>query len=417
MLSRLWSFLNGYVTLAVKGKNLEKLINMAVSRGLYLWDVKWVDPDTARVKLRLNGIKALRHIARVTRCRFRIVGKKGLPFKVARLKKSKTLLAGAVISALLVYIMSSFIWFVEVRGNKSIPAELVVKTAEDAGLAMGTLKAGLNKDDIEKYIRNEIPGISWVGIKITGTKAVIEIAEKIIVPPVDTSPADVVAEKAGLIQDLLVLSGKPVVNEGQMVRKGDILITGLITPEPKPEEKLGGENREDPVPPGPVMLVRAQGIVRAKVWYDGYGECSLVDQGTRRTGRQTQLFSIRAFGKELILKGPKRPPYGDFVTSTNVKTLPEWRNIHIPVEVVTTNYYEVEKYRDIIDISDAKSKARGRALARARAKVPSDAKIVREISEEIFARGSNVVRVKSVLEVIEEIGKTEPLKKDVRLPE
>jgi len=413
VLYRLWSFLTGYVTLVVKGGNLEKLINMAVSRGLYLWDIRRVDPDTARVKLRLNGIKALRHIARVTRCRFRITGKSGLPFKVARLKKSKTLLAGAVISALLVYIMSSFIWFVEVRGNKNIPADRVEKIAGEAGLAIGTLKAGLNKDSIEKYIRNEIPGVAWVGIKITGTKAIIEIAEKIIIPPVDNSPANVVAEKAGLIQDLLVLSGKPVVSEGEMVRKGDVLITGCITPEPKPGEKPDGENRDHQVPLTPVRLVRAKGIVRAKVWYEGYGECSLVDQGTKRTGKETQVVSIRVFGKALVIKGPKRSPYRDFVTSTNIKKLPEWRNINIPVEVVTTNYYEVEKYRDIIDISDAKSRARDKALAGARTKVPSDARIVREISEEIFARGSNIIRVKAVLEVIEEIGSTEPLKQEV----
>ncbi|PKM41763.1 MAG: sporulation protein YqfD [Firmicutes bacterium HGW-Firmicutes-8] len=412
MLSRLWSFLTGYVSLVIEGRSLEKLINMAVGRGLYLWDIKWVSPGRAKVKVRLNGIRALRHIARRTQCRFKITGKIGLPFRLVRIRKSKVLLAGAVLSVLLIYVMSSFIWFVEVKGNKVVPPGRVISTAEEAGLAMGTVKVRMNKDEIEKYIRKEIPEVSWVGIKVTGTKAVIEIAEKVIVPPIDSSPANVVAEKAGLIQQLLVYSGKAAVNEGDMVKQGDVIISGVIRPEPKPEDQQQGET----IPPEPVKIVRARGIVRAKVWYEGYGECRFIEVGTRRTGKQAQVLSLWVFGKELVLKGPESPPFQDFVTGIEVKNLVAWRNIRIPVEIVTTNYYEVQKYRDIINISDAYALANKRALAEAKGRVPVDAAVTREISEEIQTRGSNVVRVKVIIEAVEEIGRTEPLRQEDKLP-
>jgi len=413
VLARLWSFITGYVSLVVEGKNLEKLINMAVSRGLYLWDVKWIDPGKARVKLRLNGIWALRHIGRRTGCRFKIVGRGGVPFRIAGMKKRKVLLAGAVLSALVIYLLSSFIWFVEVKGNNIIPRERLLKTAEEAGLSMGTLKSGLDKDGVEKYLRNEMPEVSWVGITVTGTKAVIEIAEKVIVPPADNSPANVVARKDGLIQEILVLRGKPAVSEGNMVKKGDILITGVIIPEPEPETENDSEpDNEEDQPPVPVELVRARGIVRAKVWYEGYGECLLVNAGTRRTGKKVQVLSIRALNKDFLIKGPRLIPFQSYITDTDVKRIPAWRNLSIPVELITMNYYEVESYRDIIGITQAKKTARERALANAKAKLPSDARILKEISEEIPARGSNVVRVKQVLETIEDIGGTEPLKEE-----
>lgn len=412
MLTRFWSFLTGYVSLIVEGKSLEKLINMAVGRGLYLWDVKWLDQDKARVKVRLNAVKSLRHMARRTKSRFRIAGKGGLPFKIARIKKRKLLLAGAVVSVLLLYVMSSFIWFVEVKGNKRLPAEKVISAAEHAGLAMGTPKIGLDKDKIEKYIKNAVPEVSWVGVRITGTKAVIEIAEKVIVPPVDNSPADVIAERDGLVQEMLVLNGKPVVNEGDMVKKGDVLITGVMKPDPKPEEEQGQDPSPQIMLPQPIKFIRARGIVRAKVWYDGYGECPLVDAGTRRTGRRTEVLSIRLFDKQLILKGPKNCPYPEFTVMEDVKKLPAWRNIRLPVEIVTTNYYEVTKYRDIIGISRAKSTAEKTALAAARAKVPADARILKEITEEIPDRGGNLVRIKVILEVLEDIGRVEPLKQE-----
>jgi len=396
----------------IEGKNLEKMINMAVSRGLCLWDVKWVGPGKASAKIRLNGIRALRHICRRTRCRFTIKGRGGIPFRVARIKKRKVLLAGAVLSVFLVYMMSSFIWFVEVRGSKEIPAEKILLAAENAGLAMGTFKPGLDKDRIEKYIRNEITEISFVGIRITGTKAIIDVAEKVIIPPLDNSPANVVAEKDGLVQEILVLAGKQAVNEGDMVRKGDILITGVIRPEPMAGEEQDPEKPDDSKPPDPVKFVRAKGLVRAKVWYDGYGESRLVETGTKRTGKRTEVLSIRVMGRELVIKGPRKQPYREYVTETKVKKAPVWRNLRIPVEIVTTNHYEVETYRDIIGISEAKALARERALADARAKVPEDTRLLKEFSEEIPARGSNVIRVKEVLEVLEDIGVEQPLDHD-----
>lgn len=414
MLTRLWSFLTGYVTLIVEGKCLEKLINMGVSRGLYLWDIKWLDSGKVRIKVRLNGIKALRHIARRTQCHFKITGKGGIPFRIARVRKQKILLAGAVLSVILIYMMSSFIWFIDIKGNEKVPAEKIRMVAEQAGLGMGTFKQGLNKDGIEKFIRNEIPEAAWIGIKITGTKAVIEIAEKVIIPPADNSPANIVARKIGLVKEILVLSGKPSVKEGDMVKEGDILISGSITPEKK---EVAGETEENPedLLPMPIKLVRAKGIVRARVWYDAYGESRLVDQGIKRTGRKTEVLSLKILGKDLILKGPKSQPYQEFETASEVKKLPRWRNLYFPVEIVTTNYYEVEKYRDIIGVSEAKSVASQKALNSVRKKIPADAKVARETIEEIHARGSNVIRVKAILETIEDIGMVEPLNQKIEL--
>lgn len=88
MLMKFWSFVIGYVTLLVEGAGLEKFLNMAVSRGIYLWDIVWLDPQKIRLKVRISAIRALRHIARRTHCRFHIQAKEGLPFTAARFKKA-----------------------------------------------------------------------------------------------------------------------------------------------------------------------------------------------------------------------------------------------------------------------------------------------------------------------------------------
>jgi similar to stage IV sporulation protein len=86
-LFKLMSFLLGYVTILVTGDAPEKFINMAASRGISLWDVARSGEGGIRLKVRLSAVKPLRHMARRTRCRFRICRREGLPFYFARLRQ------------------------------------------------------------------------------------------------------------------------------------------------------------------------------------------------------------------------------------------------------------------------------------------------------------------------------------------
>ncbi len=78
-LFQLISFLAGYVVILVTGEAPEKFVNMAASRGIQLWEITRVREGAILLKVRLNAVRALRHIARRTRCRFRIRRRVGLP--------------------------------------------------------------------------------------------------------------------------------------------------------------------------------------------------------------------------------------------------------------------------------------------------------------------------------------------------
>ena len=45
VLLRLFSFLLGHVSLVVRGEFLEKFVNLAASRGIYLWDITRLEND------------------------------------------------------------------------------------------------------------------------------------------------------------------------------------------------------------------------------------------------------------------------------------------------------------------------------------------------------------------------------------
>lgn len=412
-LFRIISFLTGYVTVVIRGAAPERLINMASSRGIWLWNIKWISQDRIMASIRLSGLRPLRHIARETGCRFSIGGRHGFPFFISRIRRRKTMAVGAVLFLALLYMLSSFIWFVEVTGNTTVTDADVLKVARQAGLFPGVLKWNLDTFKVEKAIQDRLPKVFWAGVHIKGTRAVVEIAEKTLPPEgEDDNPTHIVAVKAGLIKEILVLKGHPVVEEGQTVKKGQILISGEIPP-PEVNEETGkqeGTGKERPRDEHP-RYVHARGIVHARVWYEGYGEVELVETGVRRTGNEISRVCMKIGDREIILAGPKKIPFNKFDKDVVTKRLPAWRNINLPVEINTERYFELESFKEKRSYNEARKKAVEMAIFEAKSKLPGNAKIIgRKVEEIKVGHRENMVRMKVLIETLEEIGVEEPFK-------
>lgn len=410
-LFKFWSYIVGYVIISVEGQNLEKLINMAIGRGINLWDTSLAKESYMVAKVRVSGFMALRHIARKLGCRLKIRGKRGLPFFYAKLGKRKMLAIGALGSILTLYVLSSFIWFVEVKGNDKISSAKIIDLARDNGLTRGVLKWQIDSDRIEKDLGNQIPQIAWISIEIKGIKAVIKIAEKVYGEKKElVKQAHVVAGKDGVIQEVLVLTGIATVKDGDTVKKGQILISGIIEapPEAKETEKLPLEEQKPTVEP---KFLKAEGIVRARVWYRGYGEAPIVEEGLRPTGNTASNLSIKIGTKEIVLKGPKVHGFKAFKKAKKVKKVPGWRNMTIPVEVITTNYYELAPYRENLGPQGAAQLATNLAKKKLVTQIPVRAKIVHQEVKKVEAGETNLVRVELIIETLEDIGVTKAYSK------
>ena len=85
MSNKFFNQLSGIIKIKVKGKKQERLINMALARGIYIWGVKRVG-DNIQFKVRSNGLEALRNIAAESGHEIEVVSKKGLPFLKILLK-------------------------------------------------------------------------------------------------------------------------------------------------------------------------------------------------------------------------------------------------------------------------------------------------------------------------------------------
>lgn len=407
LLFRLMSALLGYVVIKVTGEAPERFVNMTASRGIYLWDVSRIWEGAILLKVRLGAVKSLRHIARRTKCRFHIERRVGFPFLIKRLQRRKALALGVFFFFGALYLLSSFVWFIEVKGNERLSVPEVLGAAAEAGLNRGIPKWKVDPGLVESAIEEKLPLVAWTGVYIKGAKVTIEVAERVVPDALDNRPSNIIASKAGLVKEVLVINGHPVVKEGDTVSPGQVLISGEIPPLEEPlrigEELKPGRDLEKPEKPS--RFVHARGIVRARVWYDGYGEAKIVESGLRPTGRVLTRVSIKFKGKEIILSGNQNIPYEFYETETFVKPIPQWRNIEVPVELVTLKYFEMAEYREELGIEGARALAGERAMAEIAGLLPEESRVINRSLEEIkTGHPENIVRVKVTVETIEDIG-------------
>jgi similar to stage IV sporulation protein len=413
-LRKLIAFLKGYLLLTVEGTSPEKFINMAVSRGIYLWDLSWLNNDILLIKVEVAAFRALRHIARATRCRVRIRDKRGYPFFVSRFHKRKMLLWGCLIFCLLLHLMSSFIWFVEVKSDRELhylTPDNILAAAKQEGLYRGAFKGTMDLSKLTNGMGNRVPQLAWVVINIKGTKVTIEVAEQVLPPRSETndSPANIVATKDGVVKEVLVLSGEARVAENETVRQGDILISGIIQPK-LPEPPANKDNVLPPVLPPP-KYVRARGMVRARVWYEEEKAVPMVQIHQGLTGACMKSIAIRWCGKEVWATGPKEIPFAYYRREQRQKTiLPagwrNWRILNDPVEVITTTYSEMQYTRQYLGPEKAGQLAEAEASKQLLTKIPPQAKVV-ERKAEIISRDNQEVLVRVTVEALEEIGQVQ----------
>lgn len=309
------------------------------------------------------------------------------------------MLIGALLFYVLLQALSAHIWFVDVTGQVGLPGERIKAVARQYGLRPGVSKDGVDVRTVERQLLLNISEIAWVGVNLTGTRAIIEVVEKTPPKQEDRSPADIVAAKTGVITEIIAMTGQPVVNQGDTVKKGQRLISGAIV-ESMP-----------PVAPGqpaslvaPPRLVRANGIVKARVWYESYGEAALVKNVYERTGRQTVGIDLQIKEHPIALKQAPAQPFALFQVEVIHKKLPSWRNSDFAVESTISIFHEIIAHSQEISWEEARDLAKGKALQTVQALIPESAQVLTRGIEILKAGEPGLVRVKVTVETIEDIG-------------
>ena len=158
----------------------------------------------------------------------RVRKKHGLPFWMHRYRHRKGIPLGLLTYVLILALLSSRIWAVEVVGNVATPTEDILAVAQDMGVRLGARMDGLRIKQLEIMGLNRLPTLAWISVNPSGCVARVEVVERRPTPQVLdlTQPSDMVALRDGRIVSMTVVSGQACVKVGEAVSAGTVLIRG-----------------------------------------------------------------------------------------------------------------------------------------------------------------------------------------------
>lgn len=329
MLISIWNYLRGYVMIEVVGFSVERFLNLAVHRDIYIWDVQR-QGSKLTMKVGAQGYKLLKPCARKTGCQMKIKRKTGLPFIKYRYRKRKMIPIGILVFFVLIYTLASFVWLVEIEGNEKVNSQAIVETLFENGYKVGGLKRKMNLRLAEEILMKDFPGILWTGISFEGTRLVVEVTESIPEPElVDySSPSDIIANSDALILEIITRKGTPQVKRGDTVQKGDVLVSGKIPLSEGWEE----ENAQ-------VGYTRASADIIAKTHYTFQTQLSLNKIEKNYTGIVKKKYGVRFIDKTTTLYSPNID-FKDYDHVINSKQLQMTSKFPLPFYVTWEEYIE-----------------------------------------------------------------------------
>ncbi|WP_340030907.1 sporulation protein YqfD [Paenibacillus sp. FSL K6-1122] len=383
--------LRGAVRITVTGGDIETLINTVAEQGLEVWDLRAHDGRVAEMNILLPHFFRLRPMLKRTGCRVKVTHRSGFPFFAARLLRRKFFLGGMLFFVAALFALSSMVWDVEVKGNVTIPTDEVLAAAKKEGIYPFQWGFRLqSQDKLSRQLALALPDVTWIGVSKEGTTITIQVVES-AQPKREPllNPRHLISKSDAVVTQIYAEQGRPVVQKDMRVKKGQVLISGI----------LGDEEN--------TKTIVAKGEVRGLVWREYQVEVPLVQKHNTMTGESKERFYMVLGNWAIQLWGYGSTPFSSFDTESTHKPL-TWRSFTLPMGWLTEKDLETREHEQQQTIEWARTKGLEGARNDIIAKNGKGTKI---ISEKILheKKENGKVYMKVLFEVEESIAEELPL--------
>ncbi len=222
-----YRFLRGYIKIAIIGDYTEKALNLCAANKISFWNSKIIK-NGIETCIFIKDFSALRNIMRGSKLRVHILEKRGLPIKLYKNRKRYGLYIGAVWLFIFLKFMSGFIWIIDVEGNNKTETYDILSACKKIGITEGIKKDSINPKIKREELLLEIDTLAWAALNIEGSRLTVNVSEIEPRPNSDASPTNLLASADGIIKRIDITSGNCLVKTGDTVKKGDVLVSGII---------------------------------------------------------------------------------------------------------------------------------------------------------------------------------------------
>ena len=327
--------MNSYVKVRIEGKNVNNYLKWLIKNKINAININVVNHNILQITIPYKYYDLLFKYSKTYK--IKIVKEYGKISIVNKFKKNSNIIIGLLLSIILIYLLSNTILSIDIVYNDK---EIVNKLSKE--LAKYNIKKYSRKKDYkylkkvkEKILQDNKDILEWIEIEESGTKYIIRLVERKKESKKDEYKLQsIIAKKDATITSIKATSGEKVKNVNEYVKKGETIISGILT-----------------TPNGEEIYNSASGTVYGEVWYKVSIEYPLYYKQEKLTGKHKKTIALKFLNFKVALFPYKK--YKQFKTTSNILI----ENNYLPLKILKEKIYELHVKEKIYTKEEAQEKA------------------------------------------------------------
>ena len=253
------------------------------------------------------------------------------------------------ISLFLLIMTSQFVTDIYIQVPEGIKKEDIRKELYQVGLKPGVYKKSIDRKEIRDHIMLKFNDVAYLSINVKGTNIFVTVTKKAeTLKSVEQSNyCNIIAKKDGIIEKVIARSGNSVVQKGDIVRKGDVLING-------------SNNKSIPE-------------VWATTFYEASKSASYEEVVKEKTGNKKNVYTLSFYDNKYTIR--RNIKYNDYVIENQEYKL-SLGNYTFPLKLKVSTFYETEDKKIEKDKEQVKKELKEKTLKELDYIIPASARIV-----------------------------------------
>jgi similar to stage IV sporulation protein len=378
----LLSYIRGYYTIIIEGIGIEQFLNHLKRNGICVYDVKRIKNTSLEFKVDRRDLKGVKELYRGSNFEIKIKQKTGIPFLAKRIYKYKAMWICAIISLAFLMGTSQFVTDVYIQTPEGIKKEELRKEFSKAGVRPGVYKKSIDRKEVRDTIMSKFDDVAYVSINVKGTNIFVTVTKKAesLKSTDDSNYCNIIALKNGIIEKVIPRSGRQIVQKGDIVQKGAVLLNG-------------SNNRAIPE-------------VWASTFYESKKSANYINMKKTKTGEKKKVRTYMFYDKKLTFR--KKIKYRDYIVENSEKKL-SIGNYTFPLKIRTSIFYETRDVKVKKNQQELKKELSKKALKELEYMIPVSARIV-DVKHS-YKINKNILEYVITVQTSENIAKVYPLSK------
>lgn len=221
----IFRYLAGVVTVACSGRGKNALLSELLKRGREVFSVRRKN-DEVHFSAVARDYREIARLARRCGCKTRITRKRGAPFYFLGVKHKAALGCGVASFILTMLLLGETVMTINITGNSTVSKGRIDAALLEHGLRVGMLQESVNIDYLKQNLLLDIKELSWMTVNLSfGTAEIMLWDKTVVAEKEERSNEAIVALRDAQIKSVDVESGAAAVSPGEVVTKGQVLVT------------------------------------------------------------------------------------------------------------------------------------------------------------------------------------------------